>query len=320
MSDKKKNPFQNLLRKMQEHAGTVVGVLSVILIVALLCNWIITARVSSAENAPLRNLPKTVKTVLSGAYEINTEKQRTGSIGANASGPQVYRPNYRQPDTHHSRMQSGLWNVGTGKTVYLTFDDGPCENTQELLDILAKYDAHVTFFVTNQFSEYQGMLQKEAAAGHAIGVHTYSHRYERIYSSPGAFWDDFNRMQEFIQAQTGSTTNLMRFPGGSSNTISANYCDGIMSELVKEATEKGYSYCDWNVDSTDADGDPDKDRIAQSIMRGIRDKDIPIILCHDLNHETIEAMETVLRWGRRNGYRFAALTTDSYMAHHGVNN
>lgn len=91
MSDKKKNPFQNLLRKMQEHAGTVVGVLSVILIVALLCNWIITARVSSAENAPLRNLPKTVKTVLSGAYEINTEKQRTGSIGANASGPQVYR-------------------------------------------------------------------------------------------------------------------------------------------------------------------------------------------------------------------------------------
>ena len=63
------------------------------------------------------------------------------------------------------------------KIMYLTFDDGPSQNTQAVLDILEEYDAKATFFVTAEFSDYLHLIRAEKEAGHAIGVHTYSQRY-----------------------------------------------------------------------------------------------------------------------------------------------
>jgi peptidoglycan/xylan/chitin deacetylase (PgdA/CDA1 family) len=237
--------------------------------------------------------------------------------------PGTYQLHYQVEDAHGNKAEADRTVTVTAqetKMVYLTFDDGPCKYTQQLLDVLAKYGAHATFFVTNQFPEYQGMIAKEAAAGHAVGVHSYSHDYPTIYASTDAYWKDFDAMNAVIQAQTGSTSTLMRFPGGSSNLISKEYTPGIMTQLVTQAGEKGLTYFDWNVDSTDADGHPDKDKIANSIIQGMQTHNSAVILCHDIHPETIAAMDTVLSWGQQNGYTFAALTKDSYPAHHTVKN
>lgn len=85
------------------------------------------------------------------------------------------------------------------------------------------------------------MIAKEAAAGHTVAIHSASHNYQQIYSSVGAYFDDLNEMSDIIYSQTGSRPTLVRFPGGSSNSVSKKYCKGIMTELAKDVTDQGYN-------------------------------------------------------------------------------
>ena len=63
-------------------------------------------------------------------------------------------------------------------------------------------------------------------------------------------------MNSIIKAQTGNNASIIRFPGGSSNTVSKDYCPGIMTQLVNDVTARGLLYCDWNVSSGDANSKP----------------------------------------------------------------
>ena len=108
-----------------------------------------------------------------------------------------------------------------GKIVYLTFDDGPNAYTQNILNILNRYNVKATFFVTNQFPNNQNLIKEMYDNGHSIGIHTYSHQYKIVYNSDEAYLNDLNNMDEVIYKQTGYHTKLIRFPGGSSNTISS---------------------------------------------------------------------------------------------------
>ncbi|WP_288162231.1 polysaccharide deacetylase family protein [Dubosiella newyorkensis] len=140
------------------------------------------------------------------------------------------------------------------KVVYLTFDDGPSENTAKILDILDKYNAKATFFVTGNHPEYNKYMKRAAKEGHTIGLHTYTHNYSQLYSSEEAYFDDLQQISDMVEDVTGKKSKVIRFPGGSSNMISANYVDGLMTTLTQKVQEQGYQYFDWNVDSTDASG------------------------------------------------------------------
>ena len=77
------------------------------------------------------------------------------------------------------------------KIIYLTFDDGPSANTEALLDVLAEYGVKATFFITGQYEgDKEGLLQEIDAEGHTLGLHTYYHMYDEIYSYSEAFFDD----------------------------------------------------------------------------------------------------------------------------------
>ncbi len=205
------------------------------------------------------------------------------------------------------------------KTIYLTFDDGPGPYTQRLLDVLDRYGAKATFFVTDQDSRYLDLIGKAYRAGHSIGVHTASHDYYKIYASEAAFFEDFFTMEEIIRQQTGAYTRLFRFPGGSSNTIS-RFNEGIMSRLTRAMNDMGYQFYDWNVYSGDAGDTSKTDQIAKNIKEGCVRQPVSIVLQHDIKDYSISAVESVLQWGRDNGYSFKALQLDSPTAHHGVNN
>lgn len=206
------------------------------------------------------------------------------------------------------------------KVVYLTFDDGPGAHTQQLLDILDKYNVKVTFFVTNVNSGYENMIAKEAAAGHTVAIHSASHDYKKIYSSVDAYFAVLNEMSDIIYAQTGQRPKLIRFPGGSSNTVSLKYCSGIMTTLTKAVTDQGYKYFDWNVSSGDAGGTTSTEEVYQNVVNGMKSHNVSVVLQHDIKGFSVNAVERIIQWGLANGYTFLPLTTSTEDVHHGVNN
>lgn len=207
-----------------------------------------------------------------------------------------------------------------GKVIYLTFDDGPGKYTQQLLDVLNKYNVKATFFVVNtSYSGKTDMMKKIVENGHAIGIHSATHQ-ESIYQSEEAFLDDLYQMQQIIQDVTGVKTTLMRFVGGSSNTTSRKYCEGIMTKLTQKVTELGFQYFDWNVDSNDAGGAKTADAVYENVISGIGSKNTAVVLQHDIKEYSVEAVERIIQWGLANGYSFQALTPESPACHHPVNN
>nr|WP_211575623.1 polysaccharide deacetylase family protein [Mobiluncus curtisii] len=209
--------------------------------------------------------------------------------------------------------------AGLDKVIYLTFDDGPGPATAHLLDILADKGVKATFFVTNMMG-HSDLIGRAYREGHSIGIHTYTHQYSQIYSSEAAYWADFDRIAQLIRDQTGQDTKIMRFPGGSSNTVSRNYTPGIMSRLTKLMGVKGYTYFDWNVDSGDASGHTNSASVFQKITAGVPGKSVSVVLCHDTHPTTVDAMPQVIDWGKQNGYTFLPLAPGSYPAHHRVAN
>ena len=205
-----------------------------------------------------------------------------------------------------------------GKTIYLTFDDGPSEHTARLLDILAKYNVKVTFFVVG--TKDMSLVARAAQEGHAIAIHTYTHRYSEIYASDEAFFNDLYAMQDLIEQHTGIKTMLTRFPGGSSNSVSSAYNKGIMTRLTKELPARGFQYFDWNVDSNDAGGAQTADEVFNNVIKGIGNRTNSVVLQHDTRGFSVDAVERIIAWGLCNGYTFKALDKDSPGCHHGVNN
>lgn len=205
------------------------------------------------------------------------------------------------------------------KVVYLTFDDGPSVHTERLLNILDKYNAKATFFVTNQYPAYQNMIGESHRRGHTIALHTYSHDYA-IYSSEETYYQDLKAIEDICIAQTGVHPTIVRFPGGTSNTISRNYCNGIMSVLSQTLPYHGYVFCDWNVSSGDAGGTTTAAGVAANVIAGIQKHDVSIVLQHDIKGFSVDAVEQILQWGQANGYTFLPMTANTPMIHQNVNN
>lgn len=205
------------------------------------------------------------------------------------------------------------------KTIYLTFDDGPGPYTEGILNTLDKYNVKATFFVTNQFPAYQAWIGEEYNRGHKIAVHTFSHRYEIVYSSVDAYFNDFNQMNEIIKSYTGLYTNLFRFPGGSSNTISARYSWGVVSQIAATANNLGYIYFDWNLDSRDAEGF-DSWSVYNNVVNGSDNCSECVVLMHDIKPATAEALDSMLAELTSRGYTFKTLDESSPTAHHRIQN
>lgn len=204
-----------------------------------------------------------------------------------------------------------------GKIIYLTFDDGPGADTGRLLDVLAKYNVPATFFVVN--TRYIDTIKRTAAEGHVVAIHSVTHVFREIYASEEAYFTDLYTMQAIIKQHTGKTANLIRFPGGGSNTVS-RFNKGIMTRLARQVEEKGFVYFDWNVDSGDAGGAWTTNSVFQNVVVGVSGKPEAVVLMHDIKSYSVDAVERIILWGLESGYTFRALTETSPTCHHRINN
>ncbi len=208
------------------------------------------------------------------------------------------------------------------KIMYLTFDDGPSVNTQAVLDILDKYQVKATFFVTATQRDYLPYIKTIFDKGHQIGVHTYSHDYATIYQDSDAFFQDISKMNQIIKQYTGKESKYLRFPGGSSNTISKKYCLNIMSELSELSKAKGFMYYDWNASNGDGGINKKVTNLVKIGKEEIGNKQEVMMLMHDGagNKDTIEALKVLLPYYIEQGYKFKVIDNNTSGFHHHIAN
>lgn len=207
--------------------------------------------------------------------------------------------------------------VPEGKVIYLTFDDGPSIYTEDILELLEKYNIKATFFVCDNGRPQ--LITKIHEAGHSIGIHCQSHDYDVVYKSEDAYFKDLNAMRDIIYKQTGEYTTLVRFPGGSSNTVSS-FNPGIMTRLTKLLEQQGYQYFDWNVSAGDTKTQ-DTAEIVAKLKKETKGKQYAIALMHaEYKKYSYDAIEEYILWGLDNGYTFLPLDSASPNAHQRINN
>lgn len=209
----------------------------------------------------------------------------------------------------------------SAKTIYLTFDDGPSARTPEVLQILADNGVKATFFVKNG-GKYNHYMKDIVAQGHTIALHTYSHDYASIYSSDEAYLNDLQKISDLVYNETGVRSEIMRFPGGSSNTVSKKYCAGIMSRMTQKVTDMGYVYFDWNLSSGDAVGGGASAATIINNCRKVPHNNTVIVLMHDAGDKktTVEALPEVIAYYKAAGCKFAALDKSTPAVHQKVAN
>lgn len=200
------------------------------------------------------------------------------------------------------------------KWVCLTFDDGPSKNTRPILEILDKEQVPATFFVCAQDAneKYLPLVVDIAAAGHQIALHSATHQYSKIYASTDAFWQDIRTLRQALEPYVDvAAIDWLRFPGGSTNTVSHRYGgNGIMKALKAQAEDKGYHWIDWNVCAEDATAShPDAAQILRNIRRDADGQDTCVVLLHDTKAtgQTVKALPDMIAYFREQGYNFCTV-------------
>ena len=188
------------------------------------------------------------------------------------------------------------------KTIYLTFDDGPSDRvTPKILDVLKEEDVKATFFIVGQSAETRKyLLRREIEEGHTVAVHTYSHKYSEIYSSPEKLIQDIEKCNEVIKGAIGRPAALYRFPGGSY---------GLSDRLINAVTNHGLRYVDWNASTRDAEFiNPTADDLFRAAINTPANKDNIVLLAHDSTTKTatVGALEKIIKYYKNLGYTFAA--------------
>ncbi|OME49315.1 hypothetical protein BSK59_24810 [Paenibacillus odorifer] len=193
-----------------------------------------------------------------------------------------------------------------GKTVYLTFDDGPTATTSTLLDILAKYDAKATFFMIGpNMNQHTAQVKRIANEGHGLALHGMTHRKEKFYASPAAALGEMDNDNAILKKITGQSTTLIRPPYGSKPYFTKTFRDKVLAQ--------GYHLWDWNVDSEDWKYKDASTTIYNSVMNQVhklqKSQTNPVILMHD-QKATLKVLPRILESLKKEGYTFHVISSD----------
>lgn len=262
---------------------------------------------------------------------VKGNKTLTKTVRGIEAGKKYYVRVAPYKETKKGRVYSEYSNVKTVKIknpkkktskknkICLTFDDGPSFVTEEILDKLKANNIKATFFIVNYKIEQKPIISRIIDEGHTLAIHNYSHSYKKIYKSTSSYMKYHNKLYKKIKKDFQYEAKIMRFPGGTSNTVSRNYSRNIMKKLSKKVTKEGFIYFDWNIDSGDASGyNISKTKIANNTIDGLRKKRTNIVLMHDTGSKetTADALQKVIDYGNNNGYVFEAITEETQKVQH----
>jgi peptidoglycan/xylan/chitin deacetylase (PgdA/CDA1 family) len=201
-----------------------------------------------------------------------------------------------------------------GRRAYLTFDDGPTENTAEVLDALKAGGVKATFFVNGR-PEQADMYRRIIREGHRIGNHTYSHDYNLIYQSVDNYMKDTDKLDALLASLSLPPTKLYRFPGGAKNEIAARLGGpALTGKISGTMADRGYRFFEWNVAVGEGESRPEarlfaSPDIATSVLAQAKAKRVAVILLHDgPGHKaTADAVPAIIQGLRKLGFTLEQL-------------
>lgn len=204
------------------------------------------------------------------------------------------------------------WDIKEGdKIVYLTFDDGPSKNTEQILEILASEQVPATFFMLGEnMHRNPDKVKAIAQQGHLVANHSYTHVMGEIYASQEALLAEIEQTADEIKSILGQDypTDLFRFPGGSTAKRCRDYREGVVAA--------GYRYFDWNALNGDAETGKYKrtpeellERLKQTVQDVDGRKKEVVVLMHDTNSKgnTVLMLQEGIRYLKELGYEFRTM-------------
>ena len=203
------------------------------------------------------------------------------------------------------------------KNIYLTFDDGPAGKvTKDILDILKNESVPATFFIIgNQIKGQEDLIRRINNEGHALGLHSMSHRRNSLYNSNEAFLKEMLETQEIINSIVGIKPNILRFPFGCNNN-----CYKISQSMVNLLHENNFKIYDWNTDS--GDGAHPGASPSSFIRNSKTSKDNVILLMHCayMSKNSVKALPEIIKYYKENGYTFKLIDENTPEEFHFVKN
>ena len=282
--------------------------------------------IASTSQQEVQNTTKITKSETNNTPATIDNNTNTTNTTETQSKPTENKTNENKTQTNkvsENKTAESKTTTSNGKSIaYLTFDDGPSSITNSVLDILKKYNVKATFFVINSGSYNKTTLQREVNEGHTIGLHAYDHNYAIAYKDDNSYLNGIDKLRAKVKADTGFDSHYIRFPGGSSNTISKRYSKGIMSRITKTAKQRGYKYYDWNVDDDDAGSARTADDCYNNVVKELRPNRSNIVLMHDFgtNKKILEALPRIIEYCQKNGYTMLPIDDNTPEIHHGISN
>lgn len=193
------------------------------------------------------------------------------------------------------------------KKAYLTFDDGPSQNTNEILDILNQYGIKATFFVLGTQAEVMPETVKRIYdEGHYLANHGYTHIYSSIYQSPQQVLTEFNQCNQIVAniiQVPEYNSHLFRFPGG--------FVGGKYAKVKQQAGElleqNSILNIDWNSLTGDSEKiNPSPDYLMNNLCNTTQGKNSVVVLMHDAlaKRVTVETLPMVIEYLKGQGYEF----------------
>lgn len=282
--------------------------------------------IASTSQQEVQNTTKTTKSETNNTPATIANNTNTTNTTETQAKPTENKTNENKTQTNkvsENKTAESKTTTSNGKSIaYLTFDDGPSSITNSVLDILKKYNVKATFFVINSGSYNKTTLQREVNEGHTIGLHAYDHNYAIAYKDDNSYLDGIDKLRAKVKADTGFDSHYIRFPGGSSNTISKRYSKGIMSRITKTAKQREYKYYDWNVDDDDAGRARTADDCYNNVVKELRPNRSNIVLMHDFgtNKKILDALPRIIEYCQKNGYTMLPIDDNTPEIHHGISN
>lgn len=196
------------------------------------------------------------------------------------------------------------WNGQERKVVYLTFDDGPSKQTEDILSILNDYGVKATFFfIGTNVNRYPEEVKLVHQQGHYVGLHSMSHDKKLIYNpeKPYAFAEELIEEQGLIEALIHVQPTLVRPPYGS--------VPGIKPTMADALVDHGFKVWDWTIDSEDW-----KKKSASAIVEQIKSQTTSateVVLVHE-KALTVEALPQIIEHFLQEGYEFRAYNPEQH--------
>lgn len=204
------------------------------------------------------------------------------------------------------------------KEIFLTFDDGPSENTREILKILKEEDVHATFFdigsALKDNKENQELLKQEIDQGNAVAGHSFSHNYKTLYPGNSVdvnkFMSELNETNEIMKSVLGKNFNarVIRMPGGYMSR--RYYRDPNLKALDEAFAKDNIVSIDWDAETGDATGRHyTVEQYVQNSAKNINNLNHVILLMHDAaaKKETVQALPAIIKFYKEHGYAFKVI-------------